>query len=238
MMALAYSCKPNFVNQSQKAITDASNRFPNLPLLNTKNIGHFELLKSLDLVSQSVKLQLYAPADVYYNQQVIVLSNAKGSFYAVPLPSSRFKKYWNFEYDTSPKPSILESGTFKSEINRALEKLHLNDRNKGIPVIFELFSSLLNYRYIMPQDTSILKIGQYKHNDLPDSCVDVQKRNNHSLIASGITAQKNWISNAYCGNNGLIIQMIFPSPNKKFKQYYRFKTYRSPCIIDFEPINI
>src|SRR4051812_23217870 len=119
-------CKPNFEEQTNRAIVDASNRFRQLPLLDSKVVGHFEQLRKVELIHPGVTMQLYAPTDVYYKQQVLVLSNPKGIFYAIPLPSIRFKSYWNFLYDTTPKPLPLKAGTFESEINKALDTLQLN----------------------------------------------------------------------------------------------------------------
>ncbi|GAA4329696.1 hypothetical protein GCM10023149_34510 [Mucilaginibacter gynuensis] len=230
LIVLFNSCKPNSNSEIAAAINAAHTKFPQLIIFGIKD---YELIRAVEIEKPAVKIHLYELRHSgYTTQNIIVLSNKKDQFYAVPLPSQRFKSYWNFVYDTSSKPVALKPGTFETEVNYALNKLNLADWDERYHVVSEMLGTAWAANIITAADSN--KIVDIGANPL-DSC-NILARQNYNAIISSIHSYE-YRMNVFLGNY-IIFHLQERNTKKRKESYIKIKTYRVPCVLDVNPINL
>jgi hypothetical protein len=227
------SCYQSIESRTYEAIDAAKSRFPNLVIPGGKE---YKLVRSVTIPEPKVQIQLLeykGPSNL-----ILVISNGNNQFYAIPCPAIKFKNYWDFVYDTEPKPVYSKNQTFETELNKALEKLQLNVGRDGLFVLDEVFISVLNARVINKTDSANLTMSRGKLN-FPDSCQMVDKQNYKTIAKSAL---KDSVENFQWGyvfmTDNKIININSPILKRNKKAYFKIEIYRKPCIIDIEPINL
>jgi hypothetical protein len=129
------ACAPDLKSRTDYAIETAKSNFPNLGIVNTSD---YELVRKLEIKTPNATIQLLQPRQSHGEGQIIVFSNPQNQSYAVPLPPNRYKGYWNFVYDTEPRPKTLKINTFEIQLNKALDTLGLNTGYHGLHVFVHL----------------------------------------------------------------------------------------------------
>ncbi|HEX8020601.1 hypothetical protein [Mucilaginibacter sp.] len=231
------SCSGSFELKTYDAIKSAKKKFPNLVIFDGKE---YELVRCLSISDTQAKIQLFQPATSPDRLQLmLVISNSSSQFYAIPVPSIRFKSYWDFVYDTSSKQVGSGEKTFETEINKALDTLKLNVGYDGSKVLNEIFVSVLQARVINKTDSANLKVRYLKKSTFPDSCEIIAKQNYEAIARSAIQDSLRYF---YEGDVFLKGQKIFNINYLPLKQgkktYYKIEVYRQPCVIDVVPIEL
>jgi len=231
------SCSAGFESKTYEAIKSAKIKFPNLVILDGKE---YEVVRSLNISKPEARIQLFQPAKSPDRlQQILVISNSNNQFYAIPIPSIRFKSYWNFVYDTTPIQMHSATATFEAELNKALDILKLNNGYDGRIVLNEIFISVLQATSVNKTDSANLKINGYGTRTFPDTCLMVDEENYKSILKS---AQSDSLVNFYIGsvflNHQRIFDINYPALKQGKKTYYKIDVYRQPCVMDAVPIAI
>lgn len=229
------SCNGNSESKTFEAIKAAKNKFPDLAILDGKE---YELVRSLSIPNPQVQIQLFQLANSPDRlQQMLVISNGNNQFYAIPVPSIRFKNYWNFVYDTSLKKSPNAFPTFETEFNKALDTFKLNAGYHGAEVLNEVFVSVLQARVINKTDSVNLTIKRSGEVLPPDTCLTVDKQNYKAIASSALADSLKYHYRGSVFLTGSKIFNIQYTPLKRSKKiYYKIDIYRQPCIIDAIPI--
>jgi len=223
----------------EKAITDLTEEFTQLPKCISNPTDFYKLVRSVTMGESNVQLQLRnTPDSVKDKQQIIIIIDPKGKYYAIPFFSNTYRDYWNFKLD-KPIPGVKKTNTtFEHELNKALDTLNLNDTlgTRG-EVITEILISLLNCDKVSDYDSSrfvgIFPVDNYS---IPaeelDSCY-VRLRRNFIAIRNEIHPSENYRNyNAYWDqDNGRIYQINNQGRNWEKKQDLQITVYRQDCVI-------
>lgn len=235
LIAAITACQPNLQSQTDRAVAIAKFKFSNLAI---ESPQEYELVRKLEIRHPAAMIQLLQPIKQSNGDgQIIVLSNTQNQFYAVPLPLTRYKSYWNFVYDTTSPNNELIAGTFETELNKALDTLGLNKGYDGLDVINELFTSLLQARRLSKLDTPTLKPVNIQPHVYPDSCIKMGRKTYQRLVGP-MRKDKYWFSHLYRDNSDRIFLVDSVSTVKEGKKCYHFNIYRQPCVIEVKPVNL
>ena len=81
------SCKPRTAEANiEKAISDLTNKFPQLPRGKSNQLDFYKLVRTVIYDKNKFQLQLYStPDSIEDQQQIMILINPKGDYYAIPL---------------------------------------------------------------------------------------------------------------------------------------------------------
>jgi hypothetical protein len=244
LIALSFSCKQLKQKPDiEKAITDLTNKFPQLPRGKAKQEDFYRPIRSVTIGDKNIMLKLYSSPDSLDGaQKIILIINEESDIYAIPLFSNLYRDYWRFEFDTIISLVKPTKTTFQNELTNSLEKLALNDTlGTGGIVINELLLSLLQCEKINKGDSAFINIPSLVNY----SNLNVEEDND----SCSIRIQKNWQAitkdfhqEDYIPNNNA----FWDKKNKRiykfnFVEFYpRRKTdftiniYRQDCI--FRPI--
>ncbi|SEO47572.1 hypothetical protein [Mucilaginibacter sp. OK283] len=235
LIAAFTACQPNLQSQTDRAIATAKLKFSNLAI---ESPPDYELVRKLEIRHPEATIQLLQPTRQSDGDgQIIVLSNTQNQFYAVPLPLTRYKGYWNFVYDTTSPDNTLKTKTFETELNKALDTLGLNRGYDGSNVINELFTSVLQARQLSGLDTPTLKPVNIQPHVYPDSCIEMGRKTYQRLV-SPMRKDKYWFSHLYRDNSDRIFLVDSVYTVKGKKKYYHFNIYRQPCVIEVKLLNL
>ncbi|MEO3406647.1 hypothetical protein AAFN85_22215 [Mucilaginibacter sp. CAU 1740] len=229
------SCSKSFESKTYAAISAAKKRFPNLVIFDGKE---YELVRCLNIPNPQVKIQLFRPTKSPDRlQQMLVISNGNNQFYSIPVPSARFKSYWNFVYDTDSDKVNKASATFETEFNKALDTLKLNIDYDGPQVLNELFVSVLQARVINKTDSTNLTISHNHKLNFSDSCQTVDQQNHKAIAKSAVEDSIKYFQR---GSVFLTDQKIinYSIVKQGKKMYFKIEVYRQPCIMDIVPLFI
>lgn len=231
----------------EKAITEVTNNFPQLPKGNLKQTDFYRLVRTVSIGEKEIQLQLRATSDsIKDQQQIIILINPNGEAYAIPFFSNTYRDYWDFEFDIPIATVERTNSTFEKEFVAALDSLNLDDTlGTGRQIFSEMLLSLLQTQKISENDSSLFEgisiTGKEYVYNLPaenmDSCFVRQKRNLEAIMKE-IQPSKHYHNyNAYLDEkNKRIYQINNQGKNTWGKFKMEVKTYRQDCII--HPINL
>jgi len=232
------SCKPTTVEPNiERAITDLTNKFSQLPRGKSNQTDYYKLVRTVIYEKNIFQLQLYStPDSIKDKQQIVILINSKGDYYAIPLFSNKYRDYWNFEFDKPIKEVKKTNTTFEKEFTQAINVLNLNDTlNTGGKVLDELLVSLLNCQCVRETDEPIFKglwltFNSEIPDEISDSCL-TRLQKNFIAIKEGIHPSKNYYNyNAYLDTrNNRIYQIVSQGKNRDKKLKPEIKTYRQCC---------
>ncbi len=243
LIALNFSCNQSKQEPDiEKAITDLTKKFPQLPKGKAKQEDFYKLIRAVTIGDKNIRLQLHSSPDTLDDvQKIILIINGRNDIYAVPLFSNLYRDYWCFQFDTiipSVKPTKT---TFQNELINSLEKLELNDRlgTAGV-VINELLISLLQCERINIGDSAFINIPSLvNHSNIKeetsDSC-SIRLQKNWQAVAKDFHPE-DYIPNysAYWDNrNNRIYKFNFAKFYPRRKTNFSINTYRQDCI--FQPI--
>jgi len=221
----------------EKAINDLTDKFTQLPKGKSKQIDFYKLIRTVIIGDKNIKLQLYSAIDsLNEHQQIILIINPIGKYYAIPFLTNTYFDYWNFEFDKPILNVKKTNTTFETEFIKALDTLNLNDSIETKNMIFnEIMFSLIQCERISESDSSKFESISLKNNNkLPvedeDSCYKRQKRNFEAILKVIHPLEYYYNYCAYWDRyNDRIYQLdnngkVF-SKNSKFK----IKVYRMGC---------
>lgn len=233
-----FSCKPRTAEPSiEKAISDLTNKFPQLPRGKSNQLDFYKLVRTVIYGKNKFQLQLYStPDSIEEQQQIIILINSKGDYYAIPLFSNKYRDYWNFEFEKPLEGVKRTNTTFEKEFTKAINVLNLNDTiGTGARVLDETLISLLHCQSIRETDEPIFKSLDFTSNsDEPtedsDSCI-ARLHKNFTAIKEGIHPSKYYYNyNAYLDmRNRRIYQIVNQGKNRGKRLKPEIKTYRQNC---------
>ncbi|MEI8087573.1 MAG: hypothetical protein WCG93_15290 [Paludibacter sp.] len=237
-MTTLYSCQTKSTQPNiEKAISDLTDKYPQLPKGKTNQTDYYKLVRSVTNGESNFQLQLRStPDSIEDKQQIIILINQKNECYAIPFFSNKYFDYWNFEFDKPNKEVKKTNTTFEKEFTKAINTLNLNDTlETSSKVINELFKSLLNCEQIKETD-SIHFEGLSLTNcyDLPnenfDSCWTRQRKNFNSIKRLIHPSKSYYNYNAYLDNqNSRIYQIVNQEKDRWKKMKPSIKMYRQGC---------
>lgn len=238
MLITFSSCKPRTAEPSiEKAISDLTNKFPQLPRGKSNQLDYYKLVRTVIYGKNKFQLQLYStPDSIEEQQQIIILINSKGDYYAIPLFSNKYRDYWNFEFEKPLEGVKRTNTTFEKEFTKAINVLNLNDTiNTGVKVLGETLISLLNCQYIRETDGPIFESLELTfYSDEPkedwDSCT-ARLLKNFTAIKKSIHPSKYYYNyNAYLDTrNYRIYQIVNQGENRGKRLKPEIKTYRQNC---------
>ncbi|SHE54160.1 hypothetical protein SAMN05444405_10246 [Bacteroides luti] len=232
------SCKPRTAEANiEKAISDLTNKFPQLPRGKSNQLDFYKLVRTVIYDKNKFQLQLYStPDSIEDQQQIMILINPKGDYYAIPLFSNTYRDYWNFEFDKPIEGIKRINTTFEKEITKAINILNLNDTiDTGAKVLDETIISLLHCQVIRETDGPIFKAlwPTYNSNEPiedSDSCI-ARLQKNFTAIKKRIHPNEYYYNyNAYLDNrNCRIYQLVNQGKNRGKRLKPEIKTYRQNC---------
>ena len=238
IMTTLYSCQTKSTQPNiEKAISDLTDKYPQLPKGKTNQTDYYKLVRSVTNGESNFQLELRStPDSIEDKQQIIILINQKNECYAIPFFSNKYFDYWNFEFDKPNKEVKKTNTTFEKEFTKAINTLNLNDTlETSSKVINELFKSLLNCEQIKETD-SIHFEGLSLTNcyDLPnenfDSCWTRQRKNFNSIKRLIHPSKSYYNYNAYLDNqNSRIYQIVNQEKDRWKKMKPSIKMYRQGC---------
>lgn len=243
LIALNFSCKQSKQKPDiEKAITDLTKKFPQLPRGKAKQEDFYKLIRSVSIGDKNIRLQLHSSPDTLDDvQKIILIINGKSDIYAVPLFSNLYRDYWCFQLDTiipSVKPTKT---TFQTELTNSLEKLELNDTlgTAGI-VINELLISLLQCERINKGDSTFINVPSLVNypnlkEEHSDSCSSRIQKNWQAITKDFY--QEDYIpnNNAFWDKkNNRIYKFNFVDFYPRRTTDFTINIYRQDCI--FRPI--
>jgi len=98
------------------------------------------------------------------HQQIILIINPKGKYYAIPYLTNTYFDYWNFEFDKPILNVKKTNTTFENEFIKALDTLNLNDSKETKFMIFnEIMFSLIQCERISETDSSRFEFISFKN---------------------------------------------------------------------------
>jgi len=222
----------------ERAISDLTDKFTQLPKGKAKQSDFYRLIRTVTIGEKNIQLQLRSsPENLKDPQQIIIIINPKGQYYAIPFFSNTYRDYWNFQFD-KPIPNIKKTNTtFEKEFITAINTLNLNDTlGTGRQIFYEILISLINCE-IVSENESLQFAGLFpkENNDLPaenwDSCFD-RFHKNFEAIKKGMHPSENfYYYNAYYDkHNERIYQINHPNQWRGIKFNPQIKVYRQDCI--------
>lgn len=233
-----FSCKPRTSEVNiEKAISDLTNKFPQLPKGKSNQLDFYKLVRTVIYGKNKFQLQLYStPDSIEDKQQIMILINSKGDYYAIPLFSNKYRDYWNFEFEKPLEGVKRTNTTFEKEITKAINVLNLNDTiDTGAKVLDETLISLFHCQAIRETDEPIFKgLALTFNSDEPeedwDSCT-ARLQKNFTAIKKGIHPSKYYYNyNAYLDiRNCRIYQIVNQGKNRGKRLKPEIKTYRQNC---------
>ena len=238
IMTTLFSChnktsKPDI----EKAISDLTDKFPQLQKGEKNQTDFYKLIRTVTHGKNDFQLQLFCtPDSIMDKQQIIILINSRGDYYAIPFFSNKYRDYWNFELEKPIVGVMKTNTTFEQEITKAINTLNLNDTiGTGAKVFDEMLLSLLNCQSIRETDSKLFEaIWPSWYKDQPvddqDSCIKRQRTNFRSIVQR-IHPNGNYYNyNAYIDvRNDRIYQIVNQGKNRGQKLKPEIKTYRQNC---------
>lgn len=234
-----YGCQ--FQNRSpdiEKAISDLTDKFPQLPKGKSKQSDYYRLVRSVNIGESNIQLQLRSTPDSLFDpQQIILIINAKGDCYAIPYLSNKYRDYWNFQFD-KPIPDVKKvNTTFEKELMTALNILNLNDSiGTGMVVVDEIIYSLLQCRLVMPSDSDeVQSVSMKEVTIIPsedfDECSARTHRNFKEMMKVISPSDKSgiYLSTYWDQSNDRIYQLDNKYVGKGDKIDLRIKVFRQNC---------
>lgn len=222
----------------EKAITDLTDKFSQLPKGKSKQSDYYRLVRSVTNGEKNFQIQLRStPDSIEDPQKIIIFINSSGQHHAIPFFSNTHRDFWEFQFDT-PIPSIKRTNTtFAKELMTALDTLHFNDTlGTANIVIDELLFSILNCRRIKESDsTDLFTIFMNDNHDIPEESSDsgfARLRKNYTAISSQFHPHK-YINNynAYFDeNNHRVYQFDHKETYWKEKLNLSIKVYRQDYV--------
>ena len=113
-------------SSSEKAIADLIKKYPQLSAGQNNNTIKYTLERTVVENAESFKMELFSLNDsLYYNKQIIVVTNKKHETYAIPMFAVDQSHYWNM--DSTEKGYLRDSipTTFEKELKTCNEKLNI-----------------------------------------------------------------------------------------------------------------
>lgn len=244
MLSFLVSCSFNQQKDiTGKAITELLNRFPQFPHGKANPLSYYKHIKTVTLSNKDTELQLWGtPDSVEEQQEILIIATRHNGYYAIPLFSNKFTKYWNFEFETNHLSKDSFNTTFNQEMVTALKILKI-DKNKKIcyEILDEFLIGVTKSRLINDQDSVIFNSVRVIQSREPqvkeesDICFLRQKRN-FEVIFKDINKH---LYNAYFDEKK---QRIYQVINKSSRQsndcLLEFKVYRQGCVSYFENLSM
>jgi hypothetical protein len=238
LLTVFSTCKKSNVPDDQQIIKEAEDRFPQLKV-NADSTRDYFFAKSVNLADPSVQIKLFkTKPEEGDKKEIIILSNANGLSYPIPILGNQYKDYWNFLFDPPLKQDQSIHTTFEKEINNALERLQLNVGYDGSIIIEELLKSLINCRNLNEQDITMLKrqgggfIESGVSEDNPDSCDKRNKLNFDTILKLMHPREHEIDENAFFDEkHSRIYQLDFKPVKQQVKNYYKIKVFRQGCFV-------
>jgi hypothetical protein len=238
IMTTSFSCQRKSAKPDiEKAIADLTDKFPQLPKGKTNQSDFYKLTRTVTYGKNEFQLQLFStPDSIKDKQQIIILMNSKGDYYAIPFFSNKYRDYWNFELEKPIAGVKKTNTTFEQEITKAINTLNLNDTiGTGAKVFEEMLLSLLNCQSIRETDSKLFEaIWPTWYKDQPeddrDSCIKKQCANFRTIVKRIHQSENYYNYNAYLDvRNDRIYQIVNQGKDrgKKFKP--EIKMYRQNC---------
>ncbi len=234
-----FACQqPADLQNIEKAISDLIQKYPQLTIGKTTQASYYKLVRSVKNENKKFQIQLFsAPDSIEDPQQIIIITNSQGQYYAIPFFSNTYRDFWNFQFD-NPIPYLrLTNTTFEKELITALDTLNLNDTiGTGSVVIDEILFSLLHCRTVKESDSSSLNaiylVDNYAiPNESFDSCF-IRIEKNYKAISNEIHS-KEYFYNYYAyedEKNHRIYQFKNQEKRRRKKLNLSIKVYRQDCI--------
>jgi len=238
IMTTLFSCQTkSTVPNIEKAISDLTAKFPQLPRGKKNQLDFYKLIRTVTYGKNDFQLKLFCtPDSIEEKQQIIILVNSKSDYYAIPLFSNKYRDYWNFELEKPIDGVKKTNTTFEQEITKAINTLNLNDTlGTGAKVLDEMLISLLNCQSVRETDSKIFEaIWPTWYRDQPvddcDSCIKRQRTNFRSIIQRIHQTENYYNYNAYVDlRNDRIYQIVNQGKDRGRKLKPEIKTYRQNC---------
>jgi len=237
IMATLLSCQTRSTKPDlKKAISDLTDKFTQLQKGKKNQSDFYKLIRTVTYGKNEFQLQLFStPDSIKDKQQIIILLNSKGDYYAIPFFSNKYRDYWNFELEKPIAGVKKTNTTFEQELTKAINTLNLNDTiGTGVKVFDEMLTSLLNCQSIRETDSKLFEaIWPTWYKDQPeddcDSCIKRQRTNFRSIIKR-IHPNENYYYNAYLDlQNDRIYQIVNQGKYRGRKFKPEIKIYRQNC---------
>jgi hypothetical protein len=224
-------CNNGNLTIGRKAITNLSKSytFPGI----FDNVEQYRYSKSI-VNKYNTQIQLWEnDSDIKKVQEILVYIHDT-KYYAIPILSNGYKRFWNFQFDFNQTDTSNVSSTFEKEFDYMLQELNLQDSVKiANQLLFDTFIGILELRKLHDSDSTDLLLA-IDNRDYNYSRLDTLKRQNEHLmlidIYKNIHTRENTCSicyNAFWDEiNGRLFQINYDSLmfSKKFNP--SLKIYR------------
>jgi hypothetical protein len=240
LIILGCSGKKN-ISDYNRIISEMLLKHPQLSKGKVLQTNSFKNIRTISLESKNVQLRLWRTPDSSKERiEILVLTNAEGQSYAIPLPSNKYRDYWNFECDTHATNYRKFNTTFAKEFMNAMCVLKFQDSVGTCNIILEEFlKSVIHTKEVYTLSDSILSTSvsvSSEFNENRDSC-QYRIAQNIAEMRKGVNKPDGLIYNAlWDEKNNRIFQIVFRNKTFSVNCDFTIKVYRQDCNYFFEEL--
>lgn len=225
------SCKSK--KSDNAIIKELTEKFPQLAAADPENAY---LLRRITTSNDHTQIALYKVSDSTNDeQQLFIIKNQAGQYYAFPFFSNTFSDYWNFQPCGAASNSKDTVDNFEREFNAFLNAMHPK-KTEAFHLINEVMLSALHCRVLEKTDSIGFNSISRSYNDyLPDesdsSCYQRMRENWRSLSHELFT-EKFVAKIAYWDKeNGRVYLFDLTDISNKLPFYIKIRVFRQDCVL-------